>query len=128
MPLSIPEQQLAKRVAELVHKGQPKEAAQYFIEFCKLGIKLTDDNPAKFLPVLQTYLHYLLNNGGLAEAAQILWTPTQFNPNPQSVKEIWDMVETTTTGLLMGAGSMGNRSTSASGCSSSGSETRSGQR
>jgi hypothetical protein len=107
MALSIPEQQLAKQVAELVHKERHKEAAQYFIDYCKLDVRLTDDNPAKFLPVLQTYLHYLLNNGGLAEAAQILWTPTQFNPNPQSVKEIWDMVETTTTGLLMGAGSMG---------------------
>jgi hypothetical protein len=104
---SIPEQQLAKAVADLVHKERLRDAAQMFADFCKIKIKLGDDNPTKVIPLLQNYLHFLLDNGGITEAAQILWTPTQFNPNPKSVKQIWDVFETSTTGLFMGAGSMG---------------------
>lgn len=97
---------VSARVAALVHKEKLKEAAQLVNEVCKLGLKITDDDPRHVLPVLQNYLHYLLNSGGMVEAAQILWTPTQFSPEPQSVKEIWRLFDETSTGLIMGAASM----------------------
>jgi hypothetical protein len=105
--LSIPEQQLAKTISALVHKGDKLEAARLVCEFCKLPVKISDDDPSKVIPVLQNYLHVLLNTGGLMEAAQLLWTPTQFSPEPESVKQIWQLVENYPIGLLMGAASMG---------------------
>jgi len=99
------EQKYAAKVAVLMHADKPLEAAQYISDFCELGLKLDDDNPAKYLPVLQNYLHYLLNNDGTEEAAQMLWTPTLFSPGPQFTKDVWRLFDSTNRGLIMGAGS-----------------------
>jgi hypothetical protein len=97
---------LAKETARLVHEHKFRVAAQLISDACKLGIKVNSDRPKDYLPPLQTYLHWLLNNGGKAEAAQLLWTPNQFNPNPQSTRDVWNLFETSSTGLIMGAASM----------------------
>src|SRR6267142_649025 len=101
-----PEKQLASSVATLVHSGRKREAAQTIADFCKLKIKLDDDNPEKCIPLLQHYLHVLLESDAIEEAAEMLWTPTLFNPAPQSTKDIWKLFEETNQGLIMGAGSM----------------------
>lgn len=98
--------QVARYVADRVHKEKLVEAAQAVSEFCKLGLKINDDDPRHVMPVLQTFLHYLLDFGGTEEAAQILWTPNQFTAEPQSVKDIWDLFDTSNMGLIMGAASM----------------------
>lgn len=105
MLVSTTEQKYAAGVARFMHSDRPLEAAKYISDFCELGLKLEDDNPAKYLPVLQNYLHYLLNNGGTEEAAQMLWTPNLFNPGPQFTKDVWKLFESTNQGLIMGAGS-----------------------
>lgn len=101
---SAEEQKLAATVSALVHQEKLCEAAKIFAEFCKLDIKL-DDNPRAAYPVLQNYLHFLLNNGAMSEAAQLLWTPTQFNPNPQYTKDLWELFDYSNMGLIMGAAS-----------------------
>lgn len=100
------QKEVAARVAAMVHKEQLREAAQFVVEVCKLPVKITNDDPRHVMPVLQNYLHYLLNSGGMEEAAQILWTPTQFSPEPQSVKDIWRLFDEASNGLIMGAASM----------------------
>lgn len=99
--------QLAKTVAALVHKQSMRDAAQHVADFLKLDVPKIEDAPQKYLPILQNYLHFLMNSGGMEEAAQLLWTPTQFTPEPQSVRDIWQHFDEATTGLIMGAASMG---------------------
>lgn len=101
------EKKLAVEVARLVHADKFRDAATLVSDVCELGLKIDSDSPAKVLPPLQHFLHFLLNNGGMEEAAAVLWTPIQFNPNPQSVKDIWKFFDESTTGLIMGAASMG---------------------
>lgn len=101
------EKTLAVEVAQLVHKDQFRDAALLISDTCELNLKIDSDSPAKVLPPLQHYLHYCLNNGGMEEAAGIIWTPNQFNPNPQSVKDIWKLFDESSQGLIMGAASMG---------------------
>lgn len=95
----------ASTVARLVHSEKKLEAAQNIDEFCQLRLKLTEDNPEKYIPVLQHWLHFLLNAGGMSEAAQLLWTPSKFTPEPQFTKDLWNLFDTANLGLVMGAAS-----------------------
>jgi hypothetical protein len=98
-------QPFAKEVAGLVHKEKFRDAAQMVSDFCALDVKIESDNPATTLPPLQHYLHYLLNEGGMEEAAQLLWTPTQFTPEPQFTQDLWSLFDNSSMGLIMGAAS-----------------------
>lgn len=99
---------LAAIVAKEIHAQNAWVAAQYVADFCKIDARFNkDSNPAKYLPTLQIYLHQLMENGGMIEAAQILWTPNQFTPEPESVRSIWNLFETSSSGLIMGAAAMG---------------------
>src|SRR5512138_1810795 len=85
---------VAMLVAKAVHSGRIIEAANTIAEFSKISLKFReDDDPKKGLPLVQQYLHALLNGGGMAEAAQILWSPTQFTPEPSSVKAVWSLFD-----------------------------------
>jgi hypothetical protein len=95
----------AKEIAKLVHADKKWEAARAVADTCKLNINLKDNSPAKFIPVLQNWLHFLLNSGGIEEAAQLLWTPNQFTPEPQYTKDLWKLYSEANMGLIMGAGS-----------------------
>lgn len=107
MPLAPAIAAFAAQVSKLVHADKKRDAAVYVAEFCKIKVKLDDENPAKYLPLLQNWLHYLLNNGAPEQAAQLLWTPTQFSPDPQYTKDLWKLYEETSMGLVMGAASCG---------------------
>ena len=98
-------QPFAKSVAELVHKDKLRDAALLVVDFAKLKVKIDTDNPAKTLPPLQNYLHYLLNNDGMEEAAQLLWSKTQFTPEPQYTRDLWQFFNESNMGLIMGAAS-----------------------
>jgi len=99
------EKYLAGVVSGLVHKEKPLEAAKAIDDFLQLGLKLDENNPEKYLPVLQHWLHFLLNNGGMAEAAQLLWTPNKFTPEPQFTKDLWKLFDEASMGLIMGGAS-----------------------
>jgi hypothetical protein len=101
------EKKLAQSVTRFVHAENFSDAAKLINECCELELKSDFMNPAKSVPVIQHYLHYLMNNGGMEEAAQLLWTPTQFTPEPQSVQDIWKLFDESGTGLIMGAASLG---------------------
>lgn len=103
--LTDAQKQFAAGIAQLVHSEQKKEAALRVAEISKISIKTTSDDPSKYLPVLQNWLHWLLNNGGMMEAAQLLWTPNLFNPNPQFTRDVWKFFEETDQGLIMGGAS-----------------------
>lgn len=98
------EKSIASQVAGFVHSGKKLEAANFIDESLKLNLRL-DDDPKKYLPVLLHYVHHLLNTGGPAEAAQILWTPSQFSPHPKYTQDVWKLFDRTSQGLIMGAAS-----------------------
>ena len=103
MPLSAPEKQFSAEVSKLLHAEKIPEAARWVAEVCKIKFsEKQSQDPAKATPLLQSYLHNLLEADGLVEAAQMLWSPTQFNPNPQSARDVWKLFDESSTGLIMG--------------------------
>jgi hypothetical protein len=98
----------ALKVAALLHKEQVYEAAAEVTTFYNLSVRVKkNDAPEKYHPVLQHYLHNVMEQGGMEEAAQILWSPNQFTPEPVSVRQVWDLYESANQGLIMGAAKMG---------------------
>jgi hypothetical protein len=96
-------QQLVAGVTERVHADKIPDAAKLVAKTCGITLE-KGEKPA--VQVLQYFLHTLLDGGAFAEAAQLLWTTTQFNPNPGSTKEVWGLFDTADTGLIMGAAKM----------------------
>jgi hypothetical protein len=94
------------QVAVLIHKEKFQEAAQNVADFCQLDLKIDSDNPALTLPPLNYWLHYLMNNGGMPEAAQMLWKPNLFSPKPQFTRDVWALFDRSEQGLLMGGASV----------------------
>lgn len=95
---------LYKNVAALVHKQKHLDAAKLINEACELRLKL-EDRPKDYLPVLQHWLHFLLNSGKPHEAARLLWTPNQFSFEPQFTRDLWKFFDEVNMGIIMGAGS-----------------------
>ena len=104
--MSLPDvgKELSARVSAKVHADKKFEAAQEIDDFLRLGLHLEDD-PKKYLPVLQHWFHYLMNSGGVSEAAQFLWTKTQFTPEPKFTKDLWKLFDEASHSLVMGAAS-----------------------
>lgn len=97
----------ALNVASLLHSKKILPAAQYVSDLVKVPVKLSDkDDCASCWPILQHYLHAVIEGGGMVEAAQMLWSPTQYNPNPESSRAVWQLFEEADTGLIMGAAKM----------------------
>jgi hypothetical protein len=105
--LSPQERQLAATISGLLHAHKHGEAGQILADLS--GEKLTAaqaEDPKVHLPYLQFYLHNLLETGGFVQAAQLLWSPTQFNPTPLSTRQVWALFTEADTGLIMGAAKM----------------------
>jgi len=99
---------LSAIVAKHVQSAEPWIAAQAISDFAQINVRYTrDSRPEKLNEILQSYLHGLLNNNGMSEAASILWTPTQFTAGPNSVKSVWELFESSSAGLIMGAAALG---------------------
>lgn len=98
---------MAAQIAGLMHQEKLGEAAGIVAELCGERYDSEDSKkPEKYTPILQNYLHILLETGGMVEAAQILWSPTQFNPAPKSSQDVWKLFDDSDTGLIMGAAKM----------------------
>jgi len=107
MSISQKELDIAARVAEALHQHDNATAAMIVAEMAETPLKSADArNPKVADPFLQSYLHNLLEQDCFIQAAQILWSPTQFNPNPMGTREVWRLFEETDTGLIMGAAKM----------------------
>lgn len=103
--LSPGQKQIAAQVAQLVHAGKKKEAAQFVAEFSKIQLKLDGEDPSKYTPVLVNWLHWLLNNKAPFEAAELLWTPNLFDSRPRFTQQVWELFDTSSRGLILGGGS-----------------------
>lgn len=99
----------ALRVAGFLHADAYQDAAREVVTSFKLpGVKVTPKTAKKnCVAILTSFLHTIMENGGMEEAAQILWTPTQFTPAPYSVKQVWSLFDRSSMGLIMGAAKMG---------------------
>jgi hypothetical protein len=79
------------------------DAACVFGDFCKVKI---ENKPDSWNSALLNLYHWLLSNGGMEEAAHLLWTPQLFDPRPKCTKDVWKLFDDSNMGLLMGAASM----------------------
>lgn len=104
MPIPAETKALIGKVAELLHKEQVIDAAKLMVK--NAGRKDPVNNKTEAFAVLTPLLHYCLNNDGMVEAAQLLWSPTLFTPEPESTKRVWRAFDTDDFILLMGAASM----------------------
>lgn len=104
MPIPAETKLLIDQVAELLHKEQPIEAARLLIKNAGRNDKV--NNKTEAFAALTPLLHYCLNNEGMVEAAQLLWSPTLFTPKPESTQRVWRSFDTDNYILLMGAASM----------------------
>lgn len=94
-------------VARLLHRQEIIEAGACVADRCEIKLtKREAQNETKVNGILIDYLHVVIESGGLIEAAQMLWTETQFNPNPTSTAQVWKLFDEADTGLIMGAAKM----------------------
>lgn len=92
---------LADYAASFVHAGHYRQAAELVSGLVSEPLK--DGNEKT---VLQHFLHVLLEQDAPEEAAQLLWPPNLFSPEPQCTKDVWNLYHDSSQGLIMGAGSM----------------------
>jgi hypothetical protein len=95
---------LVDEVSALLHAEKTIDAAMVVVAHA--GRKDRIQTKAEAHAALTTLLHYCLNNGGMEEAAQLLWGPTLFSPKPESTQRVWRAFDTDNFILLMGAASM----------------------
>lgn len=103
-----PVRALVDVVASRIHSDDYFGAARAYADFvaAKTGTKASCTTKPEADVLLTTLLHWLLENNGYEEAAQILWGPTLFDPRPESTRRVWAAFEEKDLILLMGAGSM----------------------
>lgn len=99
---------MSAQVADLLHSDKYIEGAQraadWFSERSKVPVTIeTREDATEILTLL---LHWLLENDGYEEAAQLLWGRQLFNPDPESARRVWEAFEEHNFILLMGAASM----------------------
>lgn len=100
---------LISRVAGQLHTGQYFEAAKLASEWASSITKQQFSAPTKKSEadvVLYLLLKWTLDHEGYEEAAELLWSPNQFDARPQSTKEVWEAFRSSKLVMLMGAGSM----------------------
>ncbi|TFH66658.1 MAG: hypothetical protein E4G90_02385, partial [Gemmatimonadales bacterium] len=98
-----PHKRMTEDVIEMMHLDRKREAARIFAKFCKM------DCPEKresWDSLLLSLYHFLINNGGMEEAAHLLWRPKLFDPRPRCTRDVWELFDRSNLGLLMGAASM----------------------
>jgi hypothetical protein len=98
-----PHRTVALECIKLLHMDRLADAANAFADFCHCTIP---QKTAKYKETLLNLYYWLLNNGGMQEAAQLLWSPKLFDTRPRCTKDVWQFYNETNTGLIMGAASM----------------------
>lgn len=103
-PEKHPIKQLVNEVADFIHNDGLFEAADLVAKWAKQPFTGTRKEQA--YEVVNLLLHWLLNNDGHAEAAQILWGASQFTAKPESARRVWKAFDKHNFILLQGAASM----------------------
>lgn len=97
---------LSKEVSLPLHLEDPMVAARIALDgLGQSSVQLTTTHDA--YTVLAAFLQALLDNDMYAEAACLLWKPTQFTAEPASVQTIFDSLFTENQILVQGGASMG---------------------
>jgi len=109
VPLDPNHRQLANLISPLMHSERQPEAAMIVADcFGLKNLRITKNSFAgKYQPVLQNFLHLLMENHGMPEAASLLWPRNLFTHDPKSVQAVWELFDTSSRGLIMGAAKMG---------------------
>jgi hypothetical protein len=104
-----PHKKLAMEVAGLLHSDKYFDAARHVRDWAAQFNPELKNSPCDTRPQATTFLHlllhWLLNNNGQEEAAQLLWSPNQFTPEPKATRDVWDAFDNEDFILLMGAAS-----------------------
>jgi hypothetical protein len=107
IPLDESGKEFSAGISTLVHARDYRQAAAAISDRCELQLnKAERESEEKSISILQVFLHDLLDRSAFTEAAQLLWTPTQFNPNPASTQQVWALFDEANLGLIMGAAKM----------------------
>jgi len=97
---------LSREVALPLHLDDPMTAARMALDgLGKADVLITTNHDA--YTVLSALLHALLDNDMYAEAACLLWKPSQFTAEPESVGAIFSNLFSESQILVQGAASMG---------------------
>jgi len=99
---------LLRETARLIHGGDVFTAARLVRAWAAQSnpeiSKQSVETKKKSYEMLTLLLHWALNNGATEEAAQLLWTPNQFDPRPHNTQRVWSAFDEQDFILLMGAG------------------------
>lgn len=109
LPANCEQLPLVNEVSKLLHEEKLFEAARLVADWvgeCAGKRVKQPTDKAEAYTLLNVLLHWLLDNGGMEEAAQMLWGPTQFDPRPNSTQRVWKAFDAQNFILLMGAASM----------------------
>lgn len=99
---------LVTEMAERLHTDRRIEAGQLAALWLTktTGTPVRVETDAQAIEVLTIILHWLLENNGYEESAQLLWGETLFSSKPESAQRVWKAFEEFNFILLMGAASM----------------------
>ena len=96
---------IVREVAAPLHLGNPVYSAQLAADALEVSYLVRSEVEA--FTILNTFLQNLLDRGRYADAARLLWKPTQFSPEPRCVQMIFETLQQEGQVLLQGAASMG---------------------
>lgn len=109
LPPDSPQKKLAVDVAKLLHSDNyiPAGVAvrNWVAERDPSVANSPCDTTDQATVFLHFFLHWLLENDGMEDAAQVLWTSTKFTPLPAATQAVWKACETQKYIMLMGAAS-----------------------
>ncbi len=100
---------LVIQVAERLHSDRYIEGGQLVADWLRTSPgtpAATIDTKEQSTEVLTLLLHWLLENDGYEEAAELLWGKNLFDSKPESTQRVWKAFEEHNFILLMGAASM----------------------
>lgn len=103
-------QQIVEQVAPMLHAGDRadrRKEAKIIAEALKLSVSGASLDVRKAADIVQMLLAQCLQRRELHLAAKLLWSPSLFTPEPESVRRIWRAVDEYRQVLLPGASSMG---------------------
>ena len=95
---------LVQEAAPLIHSDRLVEAGRQIAASLNLSIEIREPHQAQ--EVVRVLVYKCLYDGHLALAAQLLWPPSFFTPEPREVQKIWRNMSEHSAILLMGAASM----------------------
>lgn len=99
----LPHEDLVKRVAVQLRKGDHVSAARLVASFSGIIQKKADDTP---LELLNGLLHWALNADRYDLAAKLLWGDNIFSADPHFTKLVWGALKTSASVLLLGGASV----------------------